>query len=369
MNFFVQLLLFIFGLLVVGLVTATVALIIQRLLAAQLAERRRVLREEFRLKLRAGLADLSKPGNNGIGWVAKSMQPKGKDAIEAFKNAIIDVYGESDEMNRENLVTFYEVSGMMSDDVKAIYSGSVIAKSRSVFRLGRLHCNGAIEALTTATRHPSTELRLVAIWAMTEINDTRAVQPVVVALSEADGWQLMQAANRLIEMEVDLTLPLLDLLNAAGAMRERRERIAATILDLISDFGLRSRDRLNLHASRHAAGDLMRSESVDIRTRAIRAMAALGIESSSDTQNILRSLDDAAWEVRAVAARAVGDLNLTEAIPDLCRAVSDKAWWVRHNAAHALKKLGEPGELSLLQLMQSEDRFAREIASQVIQGA
>lgn len=366
MTFYIQLF---FGLLVCGLAMATIVLIVMRLLGEQAAERRRFLREEYRHKLRAALLELAKPDNNGITFVTKSIQPnKGKDAMEAFKNALIDVYGESGPDRRENLVTIFEVSGMLGDDVRAIYNGPLTAKSRAIFRIGRLRCNGAIEALTTATRHNSTGLRLVAIWSLTEIGDTRAVQPVVVALSEADGWQLMQAANRLLEMKVDLTLPLLDLLNAAGAMRERRERIAATILDLISDFGLRARDRLNLHASRHAASDLMRSESVDIRTRAIRAMAALGIESSSDMQNLLRSLHDNAWEVRAVTARALGDLSLTEAIPDLCKAVSDKAWWVRHNAAHALKKLGEQGELSLLQLMQSEDRFAREMASQVVQG-
>ena len=172
MTVFIQ---FFFGLLLSGLMATTIALIVLRLLNEQNTERRRFLREEFRQKLRAALLELAKPDNNGITYVTKTIQPKGKETMEAFKNAVIDVYAESNESRRENLVTIYEVSGMLADDVRAIYNGPLTAKSRAIFRIGRLRCNGAIEALTTATRNNSTGLRLVAIWSLTEIGDTRAM--------------------------------------------------------------------------------------------------------------------------------------------------------------------------------------------------
>lgn len=124
---------------------------------------------------------------------------------------------------------------------------------------------------------------------------------------------------------------------------------------------------INPIAGRQAALRLLESDSVNLRTRALRALTALGVESSQEIESILRALKDKDWEVRAVAARAVGDLQILAGISALQEAVGDRAWWVRHNAAYALKKLGDAGEVVLLQLLQSDDRFTRETVTQVLQ--
>ncbi|MGQ9897598.1 MAG: HEAT repeat domain-containing protein [Acidobacteriota bacterium] len=291
-----------------------------------------------------------------------------RQEVAALKHVIIEIYGTAPESMRKSLASLYESLGLIADDIQIIHNGSLEERSRATFRLGWLQYLPALDALERVSKHSSTELRLVAIWALTEIADTRCVKPVVIALSEANGWQLMQAANRLLGMRRDLTLPLMELLDSAGGMRERRERIMMTVLDLITDFGNHAQKYINPIAGRKAAMRLLESDSVNLRTRALRALTALGVESSQEIEGILRALKDKDWEVRAVAARAVGDLQITAALSALQEAVSDKAWWVRHNAAHALKKLGDAGEIVLLQLLQSDDRFTRETVTQVLQG-
>lgn len=300
--------------------------------------------------------------------LARSLRATTRDEVAALKLAILEAYGEATDPLRKSLAALYEMLGLVADDIQIIYKGTLEEQSRATFRLGWLRHLPALEALERASKHSCTELRLVAIWALTEIADARGVKPVVIALSEANGWQIMQAANRLMGMQLDLTLPLMELLDSAGGMRERRERVMTTVLDLISDFGARARQYINPAAGRQAALRLLDSGSVNLRTRALRALATLGVESSQEVDALLRALNDTAWEVRAVAARAVGDLQLTAGLSALQQAVSDRAWWVRHNAAQALKKLGDAGEMVLLQLMQSDDRFARETVIQVMQG-
>jgi HEAT repeat protein len=292
-----------------------------------------------------------------------------RDEVAAIKHVIIEAYGTAPEPTRKALALLYESLGLIADDLQIIHNGNLEERSRATFRLGRLRYLPALDALERVSKHSSTELRLVAIWALTEIADTRCVKPVVIALSEANGWQLMQAANRLLGMQRDLTLPLMELLDSAGGMRERRERIMTTVLDLITDFGRRAQEYINPIAGRQAALRLLQSDSVNLRTRALRALTALGVESSQEIESVLRALRDKDWEVRAVAARAIGDLQITAGLSGLQEAVSDQAWWVRHNAAHALKKLGDAGEVVLLQLLQSDDRFTRETVTQVLQGS
>ncbi|MFQ3580953.1 HEAT repeat domain-containing protein [Chloracidobacterium validum] len=340
-----------------------------RALQARWIEQQRRHYERYRSQLRKlqdAIAQAKSPED--LMTIAQSLQATTRDEVEALKHVIIEAYGEeASDTVRKSLALLYETLGLIADDIQTVRNGTLEEQSRATFRLGRLRHLPALDTLERASRHSSAELRLVAVWALTELADARGIKPVVLALSEANGWQLMQAANRLLDMRLDLTLPLMELLDSAGGVRERRERIMATVLDLITDFGSHARSYINPVTGRQAAIRLLESDSVNLRTRAIRALTALGVESSQEIGSILRALGDKNWEVRAVAARAIGDLQLTAGLSALQDAVSDKAWWVRHNAAQSLKKLGDAGESILLQLLQSEDRFARETVTQVLQ--
>lgn len=348
---------------------AIIILLGTRIYSTWRENQRRALVDTTRAKLTKALQELADPNNNGLSWVVKPLSPKSLDEAAVLRQVMMEIATELSDEDRWRLSELYEASGVQSDDMRIvkIAASRWYERAQAVYRLGQMRCASAMDALTTALRDSSEDVRLMAIWALAEIGDDRAVQPVVISLADANGWELMQAANCLLGMSSDLTLPLLDLLNASGPKRDRRERIASTVLDLLAEFGHHARDRLNTRACRKAADELLKSDSIDIRARAVRALTALGVDSEEEFQVFLNCLRDIAWEVRAVTARALGKLNMPEAIPYLCQAVSDEAWQVRHNAAHSLGDLGDAGHEALKELIHSQDRFAREMAQEVIE--
>lgn len=283
-----------------------------------------------------------------------------RDCLVEYTNGL---YEEEIKIIRDT----YESLGFLSKDIVTLQKGNWLKKSEAAIRLGRIHCAGAIDPITALLRDDDKEVRMAAVCALADIGDLRSVPSIIYALADADGWQVLQVADKLLNMQADITRPLLDLLQASGAVKERRELAQKTVLELIADFGQRGNERLGARAARVAALKFLDNESVDMRARAIRAVAAVGIETFEELELILEKLNDKEWPVRAVAAKALGQLQLEQSIPGLTRALTDEAWWVRHNAAHSLAMLGTNGLAELRTQTLNPDRFARDIAKQVLE--
>lgn len=80
----------------------------------------------------------------------------------------------------------------------------------------------------------------------------------------------------------------------------------------------------------------------------------------------LRLLSDPAPRVRATAARILGRLGYWEATRQLRSLMRDSSWEVRRAAAVALKALGPPGTLTLRRALEDDDRFAADMARQIL---
>jgi HEAT repeat protein len=70
--------------------------------------------------------------------------------------------------------------------------------------------------------------------------------------------------------------------------------------------------------------------------------------------------------VRAAAARSLGKLGHWPAAPGLARLLRDRSFAVRREAALALRALGSPGLIFLHRAVLDEDRFAADMARQVL---
>jgi HEAT repeat protein len=100
-----------------------------------------------------------------------------------------------------------------------------------------------------------------------------------------------------------------------------------------------------------------------------RAMVArgLGAGAALDGQPVLRALlDDPDADVRAAAAQAVAAAGVVEFVGAVGRLLSDSSWNVRRTAGEALASLGAPGTVTLRAQLFAEDRFARDMARQVL---
>jgi hypothetical protein len=113
-----------------------------------------------------------------------------------------------------------------------------------------------------------------------------------------------------------------------------------------------------------AARLLCRSPLPAVRARAATLAGAIGGEELVET--LMELLDDPDAAVRASAAAAMGRLGHWPASPRLARMLRDPAWVVRSQSALAMRRLGSPGMLLLRRALDDADRFAADIARQVL---
>lgn len=117
---------------------------------------------------------------------------------------------------------------------------------------------------------------------------------------------------------------------------------------------------------RFAAVALRHCGDPDPRVRALAATLAGAIggpELVREAEGLLRDPDAS---VRAAAATALGRLGHWPAAPELSRMLRDPAWTVRSHSALAMRRLGSPGLLLLRRALDDHDRFAADIARQVL---
>jgi len=102
------------------------------------------------------------------------------------------------------------------------------------------------------------------------------------------------------------------------------------------------------------------------RVRARAAALAGAIGGASLVRRLEGMLKDPEAAVRAAAASSLGRLGHWPAATELARMLRDPAWQVRSQSALAMRRLGSPGHLLLRRALDDRDRFAADIARQVL---
>ncbi len=109
---------------------------------------------------------------------------------------------------------------------------------------------------------------------------------------------------------------------------------------------------------------LSRDPDPSVRTRAAALLGALGGQQAADRLGAL--LADPDPRPRAAAARAMGALGNWRSAPRVAELLRDPAWIVRREAGLALRALGNPGMVLLRRSLRDPDRFAADMARQVM---
>ncbi len=107
--------------------------------------------------------------------------------------------------------------------------------------------------------------------------------------------------------------------------------------------------------------------SPDARIRSLAAALAGSIGGSQATDALTELLRDPDLNVRATAARGLGKLGHWPAAGALAELLRDSSWDVRRAAALGLRALGAPGTLLLRRALSDRDRFASDMAQQVLE--
>lgn len=147
---------------------------------------------------------------------------------------------------------------------------------------------------------------------------------------------------------------------AAGPLATFLERNSGSA----AEAGLRVAEALAEPRFEQAALRLSRPADVAIRTAAAKLLGAVG--GADAAERLMELLGDEAFQVRAAAAQSLGRLRHWQAGSALSERLRDETWPVRRQAALALRAIGAPGVLFLRRATKGEDRFAADMAQQIL---
>jgi HEAT repeat protein len=207
----------------------------------------------------------------------------------------------------------------------------------------------ACEALVAALRDP--QLRGIAGGMLGQIGGTRAVEPLVAALSD-DNDQVSRAAADTLDLlawSPDSGEGGAAYWAAKGQWQKCVEIGRPAVEPLIG--ALKHHDPAVRQLAARALGDIGDTRAVEPLIAAMRgredlraiAATALGqIDDIRAEEPLLAALKDGASNVRAAAARALGRLGDVAAVERLIAALKDHESVVRGAAVEALGEIGDP---------------------------
>jgi len=197
-------------------------------------------------------------------------------------------------------------------------------------------------------RHPAVRAQ-AAEWA--------AVQPsveVISAMLELLADPATQARfavqNALLRMGIVIADPL------AAFLETHSDRAA--------EAGLRVAESVAGPVFLRSALRLSRVEDVGVREAAAKLLGAIAGEEAA--ARIIEMLLDDESHVRAAAVGALGRMHYLQAGSQLAERLRDERWRVRREAGLALRAIGAPGTLLLRRAVKGNDRFAADMAQQVL---
>jgi HEAT repeat protein len=188
-----------------------------------------------------------------------------------------------------------------------------------------------------------------AEWAATQPSES-LIASMLTMLADPETQARFAVQDALLRMGSVVTEPLAAFLEThTGQPAESGLRVAGAI----------SSAAFLPAANRHSASD-----DVAVRVAATNLLGAIGDAASAERLVVL--LKDADPQVRAAAAHGLGRIRHWQSGSQLADALRDSNWQVRREAGLALRAIGAPGSLFLRRALKSDDRFASDMAQQVL---
>jgi HEAT repeat protein len=249
---------------------------------------------------------------------------------------------------RLDVIRSLEEQGILTRFLREVKSPLKWSRAHALRILGELKIPASVPALLEALEDKDPDVRIVAARALGRMRLQAAEEALVALLGKHEQSVSARIAAICIEMGTR-TAPLL-----IRALRDGRPKArfwAARILGEIKE----SRACRSL-------GDALLDPDPDVRSASAWALGAIADRSTAPL--VETALRDPVWYVRAHAAEALGKIGDPSMASTIAEHLADRSWWVRKNALDALVRLGEAAKPALFEAMESEDRFARDSATE-----
>jgi hypothetical protein len=249
---------------------------------------------------------------------------------------------------KERLRFIAEKAGAIDRARKLCEESRWTRRLRGARILSRLDVPDPLVRKLLADPHPAVRAQ-AAEWAAAQPSQ-EVISAMLVLLADPATQARFAVQNALLRMGGVIAGPL-------AAFLETHTGRAA-------EAGLRVAESVAEPSFVSAALRLSQTDDTGIRVAAARLLGAIAGEAAA--LRLTEMLKDGESRVRAAAAHSLGRMQHWQAGSALFDAMRDSAWRVRREAGLSLRALGAPGTLFLRRALKSDDRFAADMAQQVL---
>ncbi|MFL5488139.1 MAG: HEAT repeat domain-containing protein [Gemmatimonadaceae bacterium] len=249
---------------------------------------------------------------------------------------------------KERLRFIADQVGLVERARQLCASGRWSRRLRGTRILSRMDVPDPLVLQMLADPHPAVRAQ-AAEWAAAQPSVT-VISAMLVLLADQATQARFAVQTALLRMGGVVAAPLADFLEThSGRAVEAGLRVAESLAE--PSFG-------------PAALSLSRNDDAAIRRGAAKLLGAIG--GAAGAARLMELLADEDSKVRAAAAQSLGRMQHWQAASLLAERLRDPTWRVRRDAGLALRSIGAPGALFLRRALKGDDRFAADMAQQVL---
>jgi len=209
----------------------------------------------------------------------------------------------------------------------AIKDGSPEVRRRAISAISNMEGgNKPVDAFIAALSDSNAEVREAAVEALSDVQDKRAVRPLIKLLSDASSDVRHQTAHALGNLEDPAAAEPL-----AAALRDSDADVRSAAAQSLSQLGLTTAPAALIEATK--------DKNPDVRQNAIQALGQIRDPKSVPTLRV--ALNDANADVRDAAIEALSEVRDSSALDALVAALKSSDPNVRRQAAEALGQRDE----------------------------
>ena len=280
--------------------------------------------------------------------------PRTKLEIRVFRDLLLNYSSLLTGETKELLNDFAAKDSLIADIRKKLLSNNPWKKRIGAYQAGEFGFDEFSEILLKQLKTSDKELFYITSRALIKLGGKLYIKQVLYqAVKEAK----MEKNNILTLVEL-VEEDINDILDEA--MAEDNAFLNAIALEI---YGQRQYMEAVFWIDK-----MISSPYKEVRIASLKAAEALGDIGDNEYINKILSLEfDQEWEVRAFLAKFLKKVKTDNSVEGLKRLMKDMNWFVRYNAANSLAEQGEKGIKALIDLLNSEDKFARDKAKEMIQ--
>ena len=249
---------------------------------------------------------------------------------------------------KERLRFIAQQVGLLDRARKLCESGRWTRRLRGTRILSRMDVPDPLVQKLLADPHPAVRAQ-AAEWAAAQPS-VPVISAMLLLLADQATQARFAVQNALLRMGGIVAGPLAGFLEThSGPAVEAGLRVAESLAE--ASFG-------------PIAVTLSRSDDAAVRRAAAKLLGAIG--DAAAAARLIEMLADEDSPVRAAAAQSLGRMEHWQAASKLAECLRDETWRVRRDAGLALRAIGAPGALFLRRALKGDDRFAADMAQQVL---